>query len=405
MPVISDDKLREEVRAWLAANGVEEVKGLSGMGMARGGGANLTDEQKQAMKEWEKRLIEGHWICSHWPEEYGGRGLDSFQNGIVSEEFGRAGYPRTSRGMGESLVSPAIIVWGTDEQKKEFLPKILDGTHRYCQGFSEPGAGSDLAGLQTKGIVDGDELIITGQKVWTSGAQFANMMFCLCRTNPEAPKHKGISYVLVPMKDNGFDIRGLRQMTGGSGFSEVFIDGARAPLTNVIGGLHDGWRVTNTTLGNERRGGGGRHNGFKKQWDRVVDEARSNGKIADANVRQDLAWAYTKIEIIRYQSERMDALAAKGLEPGPEASVGKMLWSEYARRFGEISMNIAGMKATVRPDGDGYRLNEFQQSFLGSRSGTIWGGTAEIQRNIVGERALGLPKEPSAEAENSRAAG
>jgi alkylation response protein AidB-like acyl-CoA dehydrogenase len=354
------------------------------------------------MKEWEAKLIEGRWICSHWPEEYGGRGLDSFQNGIVSEEFAKAKFPRTNRGMGESLVSPAIIVWGTEEQKREFLPKIMDGTHRYCQGFSEPGAGSDLAGLQTRGVVDGDELIITGQKVWTSGAQFANMMFCLCRTNPDAPKHKGISYVLVPMKDNGFDIRGLRQMTGGSGFSEVFIDGARAPLTNVIGGLHDGWRVTNTTLGNERRGGGGRHVGFKRQWDRVVAEARENGKLENPVVRQELAWAFSKIEIIRYQSERMDALASKGLEPGPEASIGKMLWSEYTRRFGEIAMNVAGIKSTIRPDGDGYRSNEWMQMFLGSRSGTIWGGTAEIQRNIVGERALGLPKEPSAEAENNR---
>jgi alkylation response protein AidB-like acyl-CoA dehydrogenase len=391
-----DEALRQEVRAWIDTNGIPEVKGVSMM--QRG----ATPERSEAMKEWEKRLVEGRWICSHWPEEHGGRGLDSFQNGIVSEEFANAGFPRVSRGMGESLVSPAIIVWGTDEQKKEYLPKILDGTHRYCQGFSEPGSGSDLAGLQTRGVVDGEEIIITGQKVWTSGAQFANMMFCLCRTNPEAPKHRGISYVLVPMKDNGFDIRPLKQMTGGAGFSEVFIDNARAPITAVIGGLHDGWRVTNTTLGNERKGGGGRHNGFKRQWDRVVDEARSNGKIDDPNVRQDLAWAYSKIEIIRYQSERMDALAAKGLEPGPEASVGKMLWSEYARRFGEIAMNVAGMKSTVRPDGDGYRNNEWMQMFLGSRSGTIWGGTAEIQRNIVGERALGLPKEPSAEDENNK---
>src|SRR5688500_10880047 len=256
----ADEQLRREVQSWLAENGIEEVKG-GGM-PARG-----STERSEAMKEWEKRLIEGHWICSHWPEEYGGRGLDSFQNGIVSEEFGKAGYPRVSRGMGESLVSPAIIVHGDEDQKKEFLPKILDGTHRYCQGFSEPGAGSDLAGLQTKGVVDGDEIIITGQKVWTSGAQFANMMFCLCRTNPDAPKHRGISYVLVPIPDNGFDIRGLRQMTGAAGFSEVFIDGARAPITNIIGGLHDGWRVTNTTLGNERRGGGSRHTGFKSQWD------------------------------------------------------------------------------------------------------------------------------------------
>ena len=389
--VDADDKLRQEVRAWIAGNAVGEVKGAR---MAMRGDVGGRSE---AMKEWESRLIEGHWICSHWPEEYGGRGLDSFQNGIVSDEFAQAGYPRVHRGMGESLVSPAIIVNGDEEQKRFFLPRILNGTDRYCQGFSEPGAGSDLAGLQTRGLVDGEEIIITGQKVWTSGAQFANMMFCLCRTDPDAPKHKGISYVLVPMPDNGFEIRPLRQMTGGAGFNEVFIDGARAPLFNVIGGLHNGWRVTQTTLGNERRGGGNRHVGFLNNWQRVVDKARENGKINDPNVRQQLAWAYTKIQIIRYQAERMNGLAAAGLEPGPEASVGKMLWSEYTRRFGEIAMDIAGMESTIRPDGDGYRSNEWMGMFLGSRSGTIWGGTAEVQRNIVGERALGLPKDPSAE--------
>ena len=385
----TDARLRREVRDWLDRNGIDEVKGLSPM---------MWGKRTPEMKEWESRLIAGRWICSHWPEEYGGRGLDSFQNGIVSEEFSAAGYPRVTRGMGESLVSPAIIVHGTEEQKRAFLPRILDGTDRYCQGFSEPGAGSDLAGLMTRGVVDGDEVIVTGQKVWTSGAQFANMMFCLARTNPEAPKHQGISYILIPMPDNGFDIRTLRQMTGGSGFSEVFIDRARAPLFNVIGGLHNGWRVANTTLGNERRGGGNRHVAFLRSWQRVVDKARENGKIDDPAVRQELAWAYSKIEIIRYQSERMNELAAAGLEPGPEASIGKMLWSEYSRRFGEIAMNVAGMEATIRPDGEGYRQNEWMGMFLGSRSGTIWGGTAEVQRNIVGERALGLPKEPDDEA-------
>ncbi|HET6873904.1 MAG TPA: acyl-CoA dehydrogenase family protein [Acidimicrobiales bacterium] len=383
----ADEALRHEVQVWIKENALEELKGVRPA-------LRPTGERSEAMLEWERRLLEGRWICSHWPEEYGGRGLDSFQNGVVSEEFGRAGYPRVSRGMGESLVSPAIIVHGDEEQKRHFLARILDGTDRYCQGFSEPGAGSDLAGLQTRGVVDGDEIIITGQKVWTSGAQFANMMFCMCRTDWDAPKHQGISYVLVPMKDNGFDIRPLRQMTGGVGFNEVFIDGARAPLFNVIGGLHNGWRVANTTLGNERRGGGSRHVGFLETWQRVVDEARDNGKASDPNVRQQLAWAYSKIQIIRYQAERMNALAAAGHEPGPEASVGKMLWSEYSRRFGEIAMNIAGMESLVRPDGDGYRQNEWMGMFLGSRSGTIWGGTAEVQRNIVGERALGLPKEP-----------
>ena len=383
----ADEALRHEVQVWIKENALEELKGVRPA-------LRPTGERSEAMLEWERRLLEGRWICSHWPEEYGGRGLDSFQNGVVSEEFGRAGYPRVSRGMGESLVSPAIIVHGDEEQKRHFLARILDGTDRYCQGFSEPGAGSDLAGLQTRGVVDGDEITITGQKVWTSGAQFANMMFCMCRTDWDAPKHQGISYVLVPMKDNGFDIRPLRQMTGGVGFNEVFIDGARAPLFNVIGGLHNGWRVANTTLGNERRGGGSRHVGFLETWQRVVDKARDNGKASDPNVRQQLAWAYSKIQIIRYQAERMNALAAAGHEPGPEASVGKMLWSEYSRRFGEIAMNIAGMESLVRPDGDGYRQNEWIGMFLGSRSGTIWGGTAEVQRNIVGERALGLPKEP-----------
>ena len=390
----NDERLRREVRAWIEENKVEEVRNQAG------GRGRAVGERSEAQREWERRLMEGHWICSHWPEDYGGRGLDNFSRGIVAEEFAKAGYPLVSRGMGESLVSPAIIVHGTEEQKREFLPKILDGTHRYCQGFSEPGAGSDLAGLQTRGVIDGEELIITGQKVWTSGAQFANMMFCLCRTDPDAPKHRGISYVLVPMPDNGFDIRPLRQMTGGAGFNEVFIDGARAPIANVIGGLHNGWKVTNTTLGNERRGGGNRHDGFRRSWDRVVEKARENGKINDGSVRQQLAWAYTKIEIIRYQAERMNYLAANGLEPGPEASIGKMLWSEYSRRFGEIAMDIAGMESTVRPDGEGYRSNEWMGMFLGSRSGTIWGGTAEIQRNIVSERALGLPKDVNVEEPN-----
>ena len=287
MPVISDDKLREEVRAWLAANGLEEVKGRSGLGRAGGGGAD--------------RRAEGGPQGVGPPADRGP--LDLFALAGGARRAGRSTRSRTGscpRSSGGRAIRGRAGAWASrwcrrrsscgapTSRRRSSCRRSSTATHRYCQGFSEPGAGSDLAGLQTKGIVDGDELIITGQKVWTSGAQFANMMFCLCRTNPEAPKHKGISYVLVPMKDNGFDIRGLRQMTGGSGFSEVFIDGARAPLTNVIGGLHDGWRVTNTTLGNERRGGGGRHNGFRKQWERVVDEARSNGKIADASVRQDL---------------------------------------------------------------------------------------------------------------------
>jgi alkylation response protein AidB-like acyl-CoA dehydrogenase len=302
--------------------------------------------------------------------------------------------------MGEWLVGPSIIVWGTDEQKAHFLPRIIDGTDRYCQGFSEPDAGSDLASLTTRGVVDGDEVVITGQKVWTSGAQTATTMFCLCRTDPDAPKHQGISYVLVPMQradgsSNGFELRPIKQMTGLSHFTETFITEARAPLFNVIGGLHGGWRVTMTTLGNERGGNATtQHVRFQRQFWRLVDEAKRLGRNDDPVVRQELAKAYTKTELMRYAGLRTLSEVVARKEPGPGASINKMFWSEYARDLGEWTMNLRGAHSLIRPDGDGYALDRWQSEFLGSRSGTIWGGTAQVQRNIVGERVLGLPKEP-----------
>jgi alkylation response protein AidB-like acyl-CoA dehydrogenase len=303
-------------------------------------------------------------------------------------------------GMGEGLVGPSIIVHGSDEQKEYFLPRIVAGEDRYCQGFSEPNAGSDLAGLQTKGVVDGDEVVIDGQKVWTSGAMFANMIFTLCRTDPDAPKHRGISYVLVPMKDNGIEIRPLRQLTGDSGFTETFFTGARAPMFNVIGGLNNGWRVTMTTLGNERGGNATtQHLRFQREFWRLVEGAKAKGKTDDPVVRQKLAWAFTRVEIMRFQGLRTLSTLAARREIGPEASINKMFWSEYYRRFGEIALEILGPETLVASDGDGYRISRWARSYLGSLSNTIWGGTAEIQRNIVGERALGLPKEPGMEKE------
>jgi alkylation response protein AidB-like acyl-CoA dehydrogenase len=313
---------------------------------------------------------------------------------ILNEELAGAGMPRVNRGMGESLVGPSIIVHGTDEQKAHFLHRIVTGDDRYCQGFSEPNSGSDLASLQCRGTVEGDEIVITGQKVWTSGADAANMIFCLCRTDPSAPKHRGISYALVPMKDNGVTIRPLRQMSGASGFFEVFLDGARAPLFNVIGGLNNGWRVAMTTLGNERGGSATtQHLRFEREFWELVAAARARGKDRDPLVRQQLAWAYSHVEIMRYQGLRTLAGLAAKREPGPEASINKLFWSEYHRRLGEIAMEILGPEALVRPEGDGYATNRWQAAFLGSRAGTIYAGSSEIQRNIVGERALGLPRE------------
>ena len=301
--------------------------------------------------------------------------------------------------MGEALVGPAIIVHGTEEQRAHFLPRIIDGVDVYCQGYSEPDHGSDLGAVSTSGVVDGDEIVITGQKVWTSGAQRANMIFVICRTNPDVPKHRGLSYVLVPFSpDNGVRISPLRQMSGASGFCEDFFEGARAPLFNVIGGLDNGWAPAMTTLGFERGGNATTaHLGFEQEVWELIDLARGNGKAADPLVRQQLAWSYTQVQIMRFAGLRLLAGMAKGREPGPEASVNKLFWSEFHKRFGEIAIGVAGTGAMIRPEGSDYETGEWQDIFLSSRSGTIYSGTSEIQRNIIGERALGLPKEPSAE--------
>lgn len=391
---------RAEIRDWIAANAPPDLPGLADWYAPLMAGSNRTvlegAERHPAYHLWEERLVEARLICPQWPQSVGGRGLDALDMAVLHEELHRAGLPRITRGMGESLVGPSIIVHGTAEQQAWFLPRIIEGTDRYCQGFSEPGQGSDLAGVQTRGVVDGDEVVITGEKVWTSGATRANMIFVLCRTNPDVEKHRGLSYVLVPIPGNKVDIRPIRQITGVSAFCEEFIDGARAPMFNVIGGIDNGWRVAMTTLGNER---GGRasiaHLSYERElWD-LVDAARSNGRNTDPLVRQDLAWAYTQVQLMRFSGLRLLATLAAHSEPGPEASVAKLFWSEYHRRFGELALDVLGAGAlggeTIT---SGSSLGRWYEVFLLSRAGTIYSGTSEIQRNIVAERALGLPKEP-----------
>ncbi|HSL58059.1 MAG TPA: acyl-CoA dehydrogenase family protein [Acidimicrobiales bacterium] len=389
-------KFRDELRDWLEANLPTDLVGVDVQ--------RATYGRVPGLKEWTETLHEAGYLCVSWPKEFGGRGLTGVEVAVMNEEFARLDVPRVTRGMGEWLVGPSIIVHGTDEQKERFLPRIIDGTDVYCQGFSEPDAGSDLAGLMTKGLIDGDEIVITGQKVWTSGAQNANMMFCLCRTDPDAPKHKGISYVLVPMRrddgsSNGIEIRPIKQITGSSHFTETFLSEARAPVDNAIGGLHNGWRVTMTTLGNERGGNATtQHVPYQKQFWKAVDLVRAKGTDTDPLVRQELAWAYSMVEIMRIAGLRTLSEVVARKEPGPRSAINKMYWSEYAQRFSERMMNLIGADAMVRPDddGSGYALDEWQTAFMSNRSVTIWGGTAEIQRNIVGERVLGLPKEPAA---------
>ena len=317
----------------------------------------------------------------------------------MSEEFIRAEVPSINRGGGEILVGPAVIVHGTDEQKAYFLPRIIDGTDIYCQGFSEPNHGSDLAAVETKGVVDGDEIIISGQKVWTSqDATRTNMIFILCRTDESQPRHRGLSYVLVPFRNNGIDVRPIRQMTGGSHFCEEFIDGARAPLFNVIGGLGNGWRAAMTTLGNERGGGATMaHLSHTRQFWELVEDAKRLGKDKDPTVRQQLAWAYEQVEIIRIGGLQLMAALSEG-RPVPRGTIGsKLRNSEFHKLFAAMAMNILGPEGMIRPNGDDpYDVSTWQEVFLHSPAGTIVAGTSQIQRNIISERALGMPKEPMA---------
>ena len=391
---------RAELRDWIAAEAPPGLAELTDWNMVVTAGGRRGGELARAMgspqyAQWEAKLQEKRLICPQWPEEYGGQGLDGVRIAVLNEEFHRAGVPRVSRGMGESLSGPSIIAHGTPEQQAYFLPRIISGQDVYCQGFSEPNHGSDLAAVETRGVVEGDEIVVTGQKVWTSGAARANMMFILCRTDPSAPKHNGLSYVLFDFTDPAVTFRPIKQISGAAEFCEDFIDGVRAPLFNVIGGLNNGWRVAMTTLGHER---GGRatvaHLGYEREFWELVELARKRGKTEDPLIRQRLAWAYTQVELMRFSGLRTLAQVASGRAPGPEASVAKLFWSEYHKKLGELAMAILGADGLLRPDGDGYPVSEWQSVFLSSRAGTIYSGTSEIQRNIIGERALGLPKEP-----------
>jgi alkylation response protein AidB-like acyl-CoA dehydrogenase len=393
-------QFRAETRNWIAEHtppGLPELIDWNNVVTTGGYGS---ERRARAMQDplyaqWERELAEARFICPQWPEEFGGKGLDAVRVAIFNEELYRAGVPRVVRGMGESLVGPSVIVHGTPDQQAHFLPRIISGEDVYCQGFSEPGTGSDLAGLQTKGEIDGDEVVITGQKLWTSGAARANRMFVLCRTDAAAEKHAGISFVLIDFKDPAVTYQPVPQMSGAAEFCEDFLDGVRAPLFNVIGGLNNGWRVAMTTLGYERGGSATiMHLAYEREFWELAETARKRGNNTDPEIRQKLAWAYSQVEIMRFSGLRALAQLAQGRRPGPEASINKLFWSEYHKKLGEIAMDIEGTDGLVRPEGDGYPTTPWQNVFLASRAGSIYSGTNEIQRNIIAERALGLPKEP-----------
>ncbi|GAC1530862.1 MAG: acyl-CoA dehydrogenase family protein [Acidimicrobiales bacterium] len=386
-PVADIDGLRGEVAEWIAEN---RVAGLD----AEQTGAHppYAHELGAPGIEWLDRLREGRWLCLSWPECYGGRSLSAVDCIAVNEEFARAGVPRFTLGMGESLVAPAILTHGTEEQRSRLLPRILDGTDRYCQGFSEPDSGSDLAHLRTIGVIDGEELAITGTKVWTSDAQRANTMFALCRTDPAASDHRGISYVIVPMADNHVTVAPIRQMSGTWGFNQVHLDGSRASLHDVIGGLHGGWRVAMTTLGAERAGMATvQYLGYEREWRALVDDLRASEPLGPT-VRQALSRSYSEIEIMRFSGLRIGAGATTPEATHALLAIDKLFWSEFHQRFGELAMQLNGLEALTSPPGPAYPLRWYQRVFLESRARTIARGSSEIQRNLIAERVLGLPR-------------
>jgi alkylation response protein AidB-like acyl-CoA dehydrogenase len=348
---------------------------------------------------WERRLGAGRWIGLGWPTEYGGRALPWSQQAIFYQEYARAGGPGRIGHMSEQLLGPALLMFGTPEQKARFLPGIVSGTTVWCQGYSEPDAGSDLAAVRTRADLRDGEWHLHGQKVWTSLAHVADWCFVLARTDPRAERHRGLSYLLVPVRQPGVTIRPIRQLTGTSEFNEVFFDDARTDASAIIGAPGDGWRVAMGTLGVERGVSTiGQQAGFQREFEEVLGEARRTGAIRDPEIAGRVTDAWIGLQVMQYTVAATLGGTASGagvlcnpVAPGTEANIVKLLWSPWRQRLGELAVDVAGPDATLT--GPGYELSDGQRLFLFGRAETIYGGSVEIQRNIIAERGLGLPRE------------
>ena len=389
-----DEAFREELRAWLQKNRPAQRSDDDGHADFMHEGSK--DDWRRRL-QWHRKMHSGGWVGISWPKEYGGRGATLTQQLIYNEEMAAANTPQLVNGLGIMLVGPTIIHWGTEEQKQRYVPKILSGEEIWCQGYSEPGSGSDVASLQTRAIEEGDYFIVNGQKVWTSDAHHADWCILLVRTDPSAPKHKGISYVLVDMHSPGVTVRPLVQITGDANFNEVFFEDVKVPKKNLIGEKNQGWQVAITTLMFERSGiGGGRDLlGQVRELADLARAVRSNGKTAwdDSSVRQKISGFAGEALALKYTGFRQLTRRLKGLPPGPEGSVLKLGTSELNLKMNKFAMELLGPYAQL----------EFKAPFavdrgiwsyrmLASRALTIAGGTSEIQHNIIGERVLGLPK-------------
>jgi alkylation response protein AidB-like acyl-CoA dehydrogenase len=394
---------REKVQAFLAEHLPGGWKGI---------GALEKEAAERFTAEWRNTLYENGYLAVSWPKEYGGQDLTPLEQVIIAEEFARAGVPQGGPNdvFGIQMVGNTIIQWGTEEQKRHFLPRILSGADKWCQGYSEPNAGSDLGNLGCRAELDGDEWVVNGQKIWTSAGHLANWIFVLTRTDPTAPKHRGITFLLCPMDQPGVEVRPIKMISGESEFNEVFFTDARTPKENVVGQVNGGWAVAMTLLGFERgEAAAVLPIRFRVELDRLLALAKDYGKDNDPAIRQRLAWCYSKVEIMRYLGMRTLTRWLQGGHPGPEASISKLNWSEYHRMSTELAMDIMGLHGLVpsgRPPASAFQTDEpgapnstasWEGTFLNARAGTIYAGTSQIQRNIIGELVLGLPKEPKAD--------
>jgi alkylation response protein AidB-like acyl-CoA dehydrogenase len=383
----SELKFRDELRAWLKTN-------LPPKSQQPAKTADSYHEYHEFLKGWQRKLYEGGYAGINWPKEYGGRGASFIEQAIFQEEMTLADAPERMGTIGQGLVGPTIIAVGTEEQKKRFLPGILSGEEIWCQGFSEPNAGSDVASLETKAAIERDDFVINGQKIWTSYAHIADWSLLLVRTDPAAPKHKGITCLLVDMKSPGISVRPLKMMSGDSGFNEMFFSNVRVPSKFVLGKVNEGWHAAISALSNERANlGTGLYVVFKRTLDAVVEHARNlkrHGKPAlqDPVLRQRLAQAYVDLEVLRINTTRSLSMLNKTGAPGPEGSIQKLYWSELNQRNAQIAMEVLGPYALDAAfDGGRWAYN-----YLRSRGNTIEAGTSEIQRNIIAQRVLGLPR-------------
>jgi len=394
------EEYREKVQAFLAEKLPPSWKGI---------GALTGDALEHFITEWRVTLFSSGYLAPGWPVEFGGGGLSELEQVIIAEEFARAGVPTGGHNdvFSIQMLGNTLLLFGTEEQKRHYLPRLLAGEDTWCQGYSEPNAGSDLSNVGLRAELDGDQWVLNGQKIWTSAGHLADHIFTLARTDPDAPKHKGISFLLVDMRQPGIEVRPIKMLSGESEFNEVFYTDAVVPKENVVGGVNNGWAVAMGLLGFERGAAASiAPIAFEAEFDRLLQLAKDRGVSNDPRIRQKLAWCYSKVQVMRYLGMRTLTKFLAGHHPGPDGAIFKLYWSEYHKIVTELGVDLLGMDAMVptgRKPSSAFSTDDagapndsmsWTMTFLNARAGTIYAGSSQVQRNIIGEMVLGLPKEP-----------